>query len=271
MTEIVEIDRGTSPVILAFPHSGTAVPPGIWDGLNDNGRILSDTDWHLPRLYDGLLPGATCVRGRHHRYVIDLNRDPAGASLYPGQNTTALVPLTDFDGVPIWSPGSEPDEAEIVRRREAFHAPYHAALAAEIERIRDLHGLAVVYDCHSIRSRIPFLFEGTLPDLNIGTDFGRTCAPPIETAALDAAGTAAGFTHVLNGRFRGGWTTRHYGRPEANVHAIQMELAQSTHLATETTPFAYDAEKADRLRAVLRAVLERIEQAALSLPNKRTT
>lgn len=271
MTEIVAIERGSSPVILAFPHSGTAVPPDIWDRLNGNGRILSDTDWHLPRLYDGLLPGATRIRAGHHRYVIDLNRDPAGGSLYPGQNTTALVPLTDFDNVPIWSAGAEPDDAEIARRRADYHAPYHEALAAEIERVRGEHGLALVYDCHSIRSRIPFLFEGRLPDFNVGTDMGRTCAATIEAAAMSAVHGASGFTSVLNGRFRGGWTTRHYGQPETGVHAIQMELAQATHLAAEAAPFAYDIGRAEALRAVLRVVLGRIEAATLSLLHQRTT
>ncbi len=262
---IVETVPGDSPVILAFPHTGTELPPDVAARLNANGRTLADTDWHVHRLYDGLLAGATTVRATFHRYVVDANRDPAGASLYPGQNTTGLAPLTDFDGLPIWSRGEEPDEAEITARVGRFHAPYHAALAAEIERVRGLHGLAVVFDCHSIRSRIPFLFEGQLPDFNIGTDGGRTCAPAIEAAAVETCRAAGDYTNVLNGRFRGGWTTRHYGRPEAGVHAIQMELAQGTHLAAEAPPFAYDAAKAERLRAVLGPLLARIEHAALAL------
>jgi N-formylglutamate deformylase len=242
----VEIRPGASPVILAFPHTGTDVPHDVAGRLNENGRVLADTDWHIHRLYDGLLPGATTVRATVHRYVIDANRDPAGASLYPGQNTTGLVPLTDFDGAPIWQAGEEPDEAEIARRLDTVHRPYHEALAAEIERVKALHGVAILYDCHSIRSKIPFLFEGVLPDFNIGTDGGKTCDPG-------------------NGRFRGGWTTRHYGRPDQNVHAIQMELAQATHLAAEAPPFAFEAEKAEPLRAVLSALLHRIEALAAEL------
>jgi len=268
MADIVTVRQGTSPVILAFPHSGTHLPGDIHARLNDNGLLLADTDWHLPRLYGDLLADATLVQAVNHRYVIDLNRDPTGASLYPGQNTTALVPLTDFDNQPIWQAGAEPDDAEIARRRTLYHAPYHAALEAEVERVRAAHGLAVVYDCHSIRSRIPFLFEGTLPDFNIGTDRGVTCDPAIEAATLGAVQQASGFTHVLNGRFRGGWTTRHYGRPETGVHAVQMELAQSTHLASEAPPFAYDEARAGRLRDVLRAVLTGIEAAALKLADQ---
>lgn len=266
---VVEVRPGNSPVILAFPHTGTDVPADVFDRLNENGRLLADTDWHVDRLYDGLLPGATTVRATFHRYVIDANRDPAGGSLYPGQNTTGLVPLTDFDGEPIWTPGAEPDAAETARRSAVFHAPYHAALAAEVERVRTAHGIAIVYDCHSIRSVIPFLFEGRLPDFNIGTDGGRTCDPAIEAAALSVAASAEPYTAVLNGRFRGGWTTRHYGRPEAGVHAIQMELAQATHLASEAPPFAYDEAKAGRLRPHLRTLLALIEDTALRLAATR--
>lgn len=262
---VFEIKQGTSPVILGLPHTGTDVPPAIWERLNDNGRILADTDWHIHELYAGLLPEATTVRATFHRYVIDANRDPEGVSLYPGQNTTGLVPSTDFDGVAIWKDGEEPTEDDIAARLADFHAPYHAALAAEVERVKAIHGIAVVYDCHSIRSDIPFLFEGILPDFNIGTDSGKTCDPAIQDAAVDVALYAEGHTSILNGRFKGGWTTRHYGQPDTGVHAIQMELAQSTHLTTETPPFTYDEAKAAKLRIHLKNILTRIEDAALAL------
>lgn len=258
-----EIVRGSSPVILGFPHTGTDVPPDIWADLNEEGRKLRDTDWHVHRLYAGLLPDATTVRATFHRYSIDANRDPSGASLYPGQNTTGLAPLTDFDNRPLWA--KEPGKDEIERRKALFHAPYHAALADEIARVKAIHGVAVLYDCHSIRSTCPFLFEGRLPDFNIGTDNGRTCAPEFEEAVAEICRAAEGYTSILNGRFRGGWTTRRYGKPETGVHAVQMELAQSTHLQGEEAPFAYDETKADRLRAHLGAVLKRLEEVALSM------
>ena len=257
------LHQGTSPIILGLPHTGTDVPAEIWSRLNDNGKILADTDWHIHELYAGLLENATTVRATFHRYVIDANRDPAGVSLYPGQNTTGLVPDTDFDGKPIWNEGQEPTPDDIADRLETFHAPYHAALAAEIERIKGIHGIAILYDCHSIRSHIPFLFEGKLPDFNIGTDMGRTCDPTIEHIAVEATAAAQGYDSVLNGRFKGGWTTRHYGRPQTGVHAIQMELAQSTHLQSEVPPFAYDAGKAERLRQHLKTILTRMEEFAL--------
>ncbi|NTJ41115.1 N-formylglutamate deformylase [Agrobacterium larrymoorei] len=261
---VFEVHQGSSPVILGLPHTGTDVPAEIWERLNDNGKLLADTDWHIHELYAGLLADSTTVRATFHRYVIDANRDPAGVSLYPGQNTTGLVPETDFDGEPIWKLGEEPTEADVAHCLQHFHAPYHAALLAEIERVKAIHGVAILYDCHSIRSQIPFLFEGKLPDFNIGTDMGKTCDPALEDAAVDVAAKAEGYTSILNGRFKGGWTTRHYGQPKNGVHAIQMELAQSTHLATEAPPFAYDEEKAEQLRTHLKTILTRMEDFALA-------
>lgn len=259
---VVDVFQGDSPIVLGLPHTGTFVPDEIRAKLNPRGQILADTDWHIERLYDGLLPGATTVRAVFHRYVIDANRGPDDASLYPGQNTTGLVPTTDFDGAPIWI--EAPTEAEIADRKLHFHAPYHAALDAEIARVKAKHGFAILYDCHSIRSHIPFLFEGILPDFNIGTNSGASCDPAIEKATFDIC-AASGRTHVLNGRFKGGWTTRHYGQPQNGVHAIQMELAQSTHLTTEAVPFAYDTEKATAMRVPLREILETLAALAPKL------
>ncbi|MEM5582719.1 N-formylglutamate deformylase [Roseibium sp. AS2] len=264
----VEVSRGDGPLVLGVPHAGTFVPGDIKTRLNETGRKLADTDWHVDRLYAGLLPGATMVKANFHRYVIDANRDPEGVSLYPGQNTTTLCPTTDFDGRPLYEDGQEPDPAEIDARRVSWHAPYHAALAAELERVRAKHGIAILYDCHSIRSQVPFLFEGPLPDFNTGTNNSTTCAPEIETAVVGRTGAAEGYTSVLNGRFKGGWTTRYYGRPEEGLHAIQMELAQKTHLASEDVPFAYDPASADRLRVHLKDILCALESLAPSLANK---
>lgn len=264
MTGAVEVRQGDGPVILGFPHGGVLVPPEIEARLDGNGLLRADTDWHIGRLYAGLLPGASEVHATFHRYVIDANRDPSGVSLYPGQNTTGLCPLTDFDGKPIWKDGAEPSPVDISDRVAKFHHIYHAALEREIERVKARHGVALVYDCHSIRSRIPFLFEGELPALNIGTDNGLTCAPEIEKAVHEIAGTSP-FTTVLNGRFRGGWTTRHYGKPGKGVHAIQMEIAQSAYLESEAPPWTYSEAKAAHLRRTLKHILEAIADKALEL------
>lgn len=261
--KVYDVLRGDGPIVLGQPHGGTFVPDDINTRLNANGRQLADTDWHITRLYDGLLDGVTVVRSNIHRYVIDANRDPEGVSLYPGQNTTTLVPLTDFDGQEIWQNGQTPTEDEIEARRLAYHAPYHAALQAELERVRDRHGVAILFDCHSIRSLIPFLFDGTLPDFNIGTNLGATCAPEIEAATLAVCTKVDGYLSVTNGRFKGGWTTRYYGQPSSGIHAIQMELAQSTYMQ-EAAPWTYLEARADRLRPHLRTILENLNSLALS-------
>ena len=198
----VEVTRGNSPVVLGLPHTGTFVPDTIKERLNDRGRGLDDTDWHIHQLYDGLLDGATTVRATFHRYVIDANRDPSGVSLYPGQNTTGLIPLTDFDGNDIWK--SSPSDEDVRACRRYFHTPYHDTLAAEIERVRAAHGVAILYDCHSIRSTIPYLFDGTLPDFNIGTNIGTTCDSQIEQAVQTICAAASHYTSISNGRFKGG-------------------------------------------------------------------
>ncbi len=258
----VTVERGDGPVVLAMPHVGTHVPPEVRDRLNDRGRALADTDWHIDRLYADLVPGATVVRATHHRYVIDVNRDPSGASLYPGQATTDLVPFTDFDGGPIWS--QAPSEADRKRWLAAVHEPYHAALRAELDRVRARHGAALLWDCHSIRSRIPFLFEGVLPDLNIGTYDGRSCSGAVE-AAVHGFAASSPFRAVLNGRFKGGWTTRHYGRPSGRMEAVQMEIAQGAYLAEEAPPWTLDEGKAARLRPWLPDMIDAARDAALEI------
>ncbi|MEQ9260219.1 MAG: N-formylglutamate deformylase [Roseovarius sp.] len=254
------VTRGDSPIVLGMPHTGTWLPEEVFEALNPRGQELADTDWHIHRLYEGLLPGATVVRATFHRYLIDANRDPSGASLYPGQNTTGLVPMVDFDGAPIWQ--AEPDDAEIAARRKAYHAPYHAALQAELGRVKARHGVAILYDCHSIRSEIPFLFEGRLPDFNIGDNEGRTCAPAITKAVEEVCAKAPGYTGITNGRFKGGWTTRHYGQPANGLHAIQMELAQSTYMQ-ESAPWTYLEERANETRTHLKTLLGKLESLAL--------
>jgi formiminoglutamase len=259
----VTTQQGSSPIVLGLPHTGTLVPEDVAAKLNTNGRKLADTDWHIDRLYGGLSPEVTTVKANFHRYVIDANRDPSGVNLYPGENTTTLVPLTDFDGASIWK--TPPTEAEVEQHRAAFHAPYHAALKAELIRVRDLHGIAILYDCHSIRSGIPFLFDGTLPDFNIGTNLGATCDAQIEAATRKICDGAKQYTSITNGRFRGGWTTRHYGQPANGIHAIQMELAQSTYLSDEAAPWSYDDTKAAQLRPHLSSILSALAELAPSL------
>ena len=229
----LQIHRGDAPLVVAFPHGGNDLA-GLDSRFVSPWLAQRDADWWIADLYAFARElGATTVGTTISRSVIDCNRDPSGASLYPGQATTALVPTTTFDGEPLYA-GAVPDAAEIAARRTIWFDPYHAALTAEIARLRSLHPRVVVYDAHSIRSRIPRLFDGDLPQFNIGTNSGQTCAPALE-AAIAQACAASGLCHVVNGRFKGGWTTRHYGQPETGVHAVQMELALRGYVTEPVT------------------------------------
>ena len=257
----LSLTTGNGPLLLAQPHGGTEIPPAIEARLNPLGLARADTDWHISRLYDGLVEDATVIATPIHRYVIDVNRDPADASLYPGQNTTSLCPTTTFDGAPIYRAGEEPGADEIAERRETWHRPYHEAIAEQLQRIQQRHGFAILYDCHSIRSEVPFLFAGRLPDFNIGSNGGASCHPALEQAVAERCASAKGYSSVVNGRFKGGWTTRHYGAPGAGRHAIQMELAQSTYML-ERAPWTFDEDKAATLRVILADVLRNLVAAA---------
>ena len=258
----LEVHRGRAPLIVSLPHTGTHIPPDLEAQLVSPWLARKDADWWIHRVYDFARDlGATTVRTTISRTVIDVNRDPSGASLYPGQATTELCPTTTFDGEPLYADAG-PDGAEVERRRRTWFAPYHAALEAEIARLRAIHGAVVLYEAHSIRSRIPRLFDGELPNFNLGTNSGRSCAPAL-VAALEAACDASPFSRVTNGRFKGGWTTRHYGRPEDGVHAIQMELACRGYMddpsqppTPQTWPAPYSETQAAPMRAALTDVLK---------------
>jgi len=258
----LEISRGDAPLVVAFPHSGTEIPEELEGSFVSPWLARKDADWWIDRVYgfaDSL--GATTIRSRISRSVIDLNRDPSGASLYPGQTTTELCPTTTFAGEPLYRDG-HPDAGEIGWRRSIWFDPYHDALSAELDRLKARHGKVVLYDAHSILSHVPRLFDGELPLFNIGTNNGATCDPALSAAVVGIA-AATGRGHVLDGRFRGGWTTRHYGRPADGIHAIQMELAMRGYLsepaeiAPETWPAPFDPTSpvlAD-LRTILTACL----------------
>lgn len=263
MSDWLHVHEGHAPLIVAMPHVGTEIPPSIEPRLIDPWRARKDADWWIEKLYAfaaGL--GATMIRTTISRTVIDLNRDPSGASLYPGQATTALCPTDTFDGEPLYQPGQEPDASEIAHRRATWFDPYHAVLRVHLERLRQAHGSVVLYDAHSIRSRVPRLFEGELPHFNIGTNNGATCAQALSDAVAAACANTP-FSSVVNGRFRGGWTTRHYGEPARGVHAIQMELACRGYMDEPSAPFTaanwptpFDAARAAPMQAALSNVLQ---------------
>lgn len=244
------IARGDSPLVIDFPHSGLVVPAPLEANLTPAARARPDTDWHVDKLYAfAREAGATLVVATHSRYVVDLNRNPSGASLYPGADVTELCPTRTFANEEIWVEGASPGPDEVAARRALYFEPYHATLRTEIQRARERHGFAVLLDAHSIRSEVPRFFPGRLPDLNLGTANGASCAPALEAIAAEILG-APGFTHVVNGRFKGGYVTRHYGRPAEGIHALQLEIAQACYM-DERPPYPWDPQRASALIGVL--------------------
>lgn len=277
----LEIHRGDAPLIVSFPHTGTDLPEGLEHRFASTWLARRDADWWVHLLYDFARElGATTLRTAISRSVIDVNRDPSGASLYPGQNTTDLCPLATFDDEPLYLPGEEPDAAEIAHRRTTWFAPYHDVLAGEIARLRARHPAIVVYDAHSIRSRIPHLFDGELPQFNIGTNAGASCAMAL-AEAVERTCRDSGRSTVRDGRFKGGWITRHHGDPAQGVHAIQMELGcrgymdEPAQVDEGNWPSPWRPERAAALRATLQQVLGACldfarDAAAASPPPRRT-
>ncbi|HWG67598.1 MAG TPA: N-formylglutamate deformylase [Rhodanobacteraceae bacterium] len=254
------LHEGTAPLLVSLPHDGTALPAAIVARASAAGKRVPDTDWHVGTLYAFARElGASVITPHWSRYVADLNRDPEGHKLYPGRTETALVPTNTFAGEAIYAPGDEPDEKEIALRKAMYWQPYHDALASELARMRELHPRVVLWDGHSIRSRVPMFFDGQLPDFNLGTASGASCSPSLQERLLEvlrarAGGGAGRYSHVANGRFKGGYITRHYGRPDDAVDAVQLELAQYTYMDEDS--FEYLPAHAAPVQDVIRALLE---------------
>lgn len=254
-TDTYTLYRGAAPLLVSVPHDGTVVPDDIAARLVPQARRVPDTDWHIARLYAFAREmGASMIVPRHSRYVIDLNRGEDDVSLYPGQNTTGLCPVVSFGGEPVYLAGSEPSENEVHARVQRYWRPYHTALHGEIDRIRAAHGRVVLWEGHSIKGELPFLFEGRLPDLNLGTANGASCSPQLQSR-LEALLSAQGdYDFAVNGRFKGGHITRHYGKPASGVDAVQLELSQRNYMDEAT--FEYDEARAQSLQGLVRRLLE---------------
>lgn len=248
--------QGTTPLLLSMPHDGTAIPPDLAPRMSAHARTTPDTDWHMARLYDfAAALGASVIQPRYSRFVIDLNRAPDGKPLYPGASNTELCPIRCFDETPIYLPGEEPDGDEIAARRQRYWQPYHDRVADTLAQLQARHGIALLFDAHSIRSVVPRFFQGRLPDLNLGTAGASSCSPVLQAQLTRVLEGARDYTHVVNGRFTGGYITRAYGDPENGVHAVQLEQAQCSYM-NEDPPYDYRESLADGVRPTLRALLE---------------
>jgi len=254
MLKTFEIEEGTTPLLISMPHVGTAVPDDIAHRLTLDALTLPDTDWHIDRLYefaDDL--GAWILRPQYSRYVVDLNRPADGSSLYPGLRETAVCPSITFNGAPLYADSSAPGDKEVATRIAAYWNPYHAMLNETLNALRVRFGYALLWDAHSIRSEVPMLFEGQLPDFNLGIGQGA-CPQVVADKLLEVAKTAANRTAVLNGRFKGGYITRHYGAPDRNVWAVQLELSQRTYM-DEGQPALGLTSDAEATRHTIREML----------------
>jgi N-formylglutamate deformylase len=254
--DIFNLHRGSAPLLVSLPHVGTRIPDSLKPRLLERALAVEDTDWHLDRLYAFARDlGASLLVPRHSRYVIDLNRPPENSPMYAGANNTELCPTRFFTGEPLYRDGQAPADAEVQTRLARYWRPYHDALAAELARLKREHGHVVLWDGHSIRSVLPWLFEGRLPDLNLGTAGGASCATELRAALVQALAAQDRYTQVADGRFKGGYITRHYGRPGDGIHAVQLEMCCSTYMP-EQPPYALDPQRAARLEPVLRALLQ---------------
>ncbi len=255
MDKVLTFTRGRAPLLISMPHTGVALTPEVQAGLVDEAQSLPDTDWHIARLYDFAAElGASTLSAHYSRFVIDLNRPADDTPLYSGA-TTGLFPSTLFDGKPLFKAGQAPSAAQRARYLQHIWAPYHQTLAQELQRLRDEFGYALLFDAHSIRGHIPHLFDGQLPDFNLGTFDGKSCAAELAGRLEHVCAAAKGYRHVLNGRFKGGYITRHYGNPAGHIHAVQLELVQRTYM-DEVAPFHYRQDLATPTREVLRPLLE---------------
>ena len=258
-TEVYTLRRGNSPLLVSLPHVGRQIPDELREAYVERALASEDTDWHLERLYDFVVElDASLLVPVHSRYVIDLNRPPDDTPMYPGASNTELCPTRFFTGEPLYREGRVPTPEEIDRRRRRYWQPYHDALQSELDRLVERWGHAVLWDGHSIQSELPWLFEGRLPDLNVGTDDGRSCDPGLRRMLEQALQAQDAFSHVMDGRFKGGYITRHYGRPAHHVHAVQMEKCQCLYMDErrgEGASFAYDEAGAQRLQPVLRRLV----------------
>jgi len=256
VSEVYSFVQGQAPILISVPHCGTKVPDHLAARMTPAALVLADTDWHVHRLYD-FAPalGASMLMADFSRYVVDLNRDPEGEVLYPGHENTPIVPLDTFERLPLYRPGEEPSPDEIARRIETYWKPYHARIAAELRRIKERFGRAILFDAHSIRSRLPRFFKGRLTDFNLGTASGASMEGGLARALLAICERAEGATSVLDGRFTGGYITRRYGKPADGIEAVQLELTWSLYM-NENPPYRFRPERAAALKPILQRLIE---------------
>lgn len=262
MNDCFEARDGDSPLLVSVPHDGRNIPADIARQMTPEALSIPDTDWHVARLYEFCAElNANMIIATHSRYVVDLNRSATDAALYEGQVSTGLCPVKTFSGAPVYRYGEGVSAAEKEQRVVSYWQPYHEQLQRRLQQIKERFGYALLWDAHSIPSQVPSLFPGELPVLNLGTNNGRSC-PEYLRDAVAAVATSSSCSAVIDGRFRGGFITRHYGRIEEKQFAIQLELAQRSYMDEDTGE--YDEPRAAQLTKTLQAMLSTYMETANS-------
>jgi N-formylglutamate deformylase len=252
--------EGDSPLLVSVPHDGRVLPPDIAARMTPEALEIPDTDWHVGQLYEFCKDlNASMIVATHSRYVVDLNRSMSDEALYEGQVSTGLCPAQTFGGVAIYSDASLVTESEKESRVVDYWQPYHEKIGQRLQQLKDRFGYALLWDAHSIPSRVPSLFPGELTELNIGTNNGASCPQAISAAVAEVAAKSP-YSTVLDGRFRGGFITRNYGSPAERQYAIQLELAQRSYMHEDT--LLYDAQRAARLAETLQRMLSVFAESA---------
>jgi N-formylglutamate deformylase len=256
-SDIFKLKRGNSKVLVSMPHVGTQLPRSLIPRMTKEAMNLPDTDWYLEELYDFLDElDVTVIAANYSRYVVDLNRSANDISLYPGSDVTGLCPTDTFYRDLIYENETSLETTEINDRLNKFWYPYHNALASEISRIKAVHGDVIVWDAHSIRSEVPRFFDGELPQLNLGTADGTTCQPVLMEKIVDIIKSNGDYSWVMNGRFKGGFITRHYAQPSMGVSTMQLELAMRSYMDESSSSPIFDNDKARGLRVILKAMMQ---------------
>ncbi len=256
---IVEAKGKKVPVLLSVPHSGTEFPEEIKSHyVKEKAAQPDDTDWFVHELYNFASEmGITTIHAKYSRWVVDLNRDPESKPLYnDGRIITALSPLTDFFGDKIYTEEKfEPNDEEVKRRIPLYFTPYHEKINSLLQELKEEFGVAVLWEAHSIRQKVPTIRKDDFPDLILGNNDGKTANGELIEAVLKELGSD---TYELkhNTPFKGGHITRSFGDPENNIHALQLEMTKVNYM--EDDELTFSEERSNRIRKILKSSFEAI-------------
>ncbi len=256
---IIPPQNSEVPILLSVPHCGTAFPEELAsDYKPEFVRAPEDTDWFVDTLYDFAAElGIGLIAANYSRWVIDLNRNPQSKPLYAdGRIITALCPVTTFTGQSIYKDErKEVETGEVQRRRNVYFDPYHQKIKGLLDVLKKKYGKVLLWDCHSIRQQVLTIQKDKFPDLILGDADGTSASPGlIETVlgGLDHSDYSVSHNHP----FKGGYITRHFGRPSENQHALQLEMTKMNYM--DDSEMSYDKSRAEKIRALLKSIFEKL-------------